>query len=108
MTTPKRITQASLCLRFYTGDGWTREEVRQLLREDKRLARVFPRYFDKRDPEVKGFEVDDGLPHDDCAYFAVYGRMQPFSADALAAHMEAAQWPTTQQTAQLPRPALPA
>jgi hypothetical protein len=86
MTTPKRITQASLCLRFYTSDGWTREDVRQLLREDKRLARVFPRYFDKRDPEVQGFEVDDGLPHDDCAYFAVYGRMHPFSADALAAH----------------------
>jgi hypothetical protein len=91
MTTPKRITQASLCLRFYRADGWTRDEVRQLLREDKRLARVFPRYFDKRDPEVKGFEVDDGLPHDDCAYYAVYGVSQPFSPDALAMHMEKTQ-----------------
>jgi hypothetical protein len=91
MSAPKRITQANLCLRFYRGDGWTREDVRQLLREDQRLARVFPRYFDERDVAGRVRELDDGLPHDDCAYFAVYDRMQPFSPDALAMHMEAAQ-----------------
>ena len=83
----RRIVQANLCLRFYRAAGWTREEVRQLLREDKRLARVFPRYFDVRDSAGCGsFELDDGLPHDDCVYFAVYGLSEPFSAEALAAH----------------------
>ena len=83
----RRIVQASLCLRFYRSAGWTREEVRQLLREDQRLARVFPRYFDGRDKAGNGsFELDDGLPHDDCDYFAVYGLSEPFSEEALAMH----------------------
>lgn len=83
----RRIVQASLCLRFYRSAGWTREEVRQLLREDQRLARVFPRYFDDRDQAGRGsFELDDGLPHDECEYFAVYGLSEPFSAEALALH----------------------
>ena len=83
----RRIVQSSLCLRFYTSAGWTREQVRQLLREDQRLARVFPRYFDDRDKAGRGsFELDDGLPHDDCDYFAVYGLSEPFSAEALADH----------------------
>lgn len=79
--------QASLCLRFYTSAGWTREEVRKLLREDQRLARVFPRYFDDRDKAGRGsFELDDRLPHDDCDYFAVYGSLDPFAPEALALH----------------------
>jgi len=41
-----------------------------LLAEDRRLARVLPRYFDARDQAGAGLELDDGLPHDDCAYFA--------------------------------------
>lgn len=83
----RRIVQASLCLRFYRSAGWTREEVRKLLREDQRLARVCPRYFDKRDPkDLSGFELDDGLPHDDCDYFAVYGVLDPFDPEALALH----------------------
>jgi hypothetical protein len=82
-----RIAQANLCLRFYTSAGWTREAVRQLLADDKRLARVFPRYFDGRDKAGQGsFEMDDGLPHDDCEYFAVYGSANPFSNDRLAEH----------------------
>jgi hypothetical protein len=81
-----RIVQANLCLRFYTRDGWTREAVRQLLRDDQRLARVFPRYFDERDKAGRGsFELDDGLPHDECDYFAVYGACEPFS-DEIAKH----------------------
>jgi hypothetical protein len=82
----RRIVQASLCLRFYTSLGWTREEVRKLLREDQRLARICPRYFDERDKAVQGQECDDGLPHDDCDYFAVYGVLDPFAPEALAAH----------------------
>lgn len=83
----RRIVQASLCLRFYRSDGWTREDVRQLLSDDQRLARVFPRYFDDRDKAGQyGFELDDGLPHDDCDYFAVYGVGEPFSPTALAEH----------------------
>jgi len=83
----RRIVQASLCLRFYRSAGWTRDDVRQLLREDQRVARVFPRYFDDRDKACRGsFELDDGLPHDECDYFAVYGASDPFSKDALAAH----------------------
>lgn len=81
------IRGASLCLRFYRSDGWSREEVRQLLREDKRLARVCPRYRDWRDEMTKdSFELDDGLPHDDCSYFAVYGVSDPFSAELLSRH----------------------
>jgi hypothetical protein len=61
--------------------------VRRLLREDQRLARVIPRYFDSRDKAGQGsFELDDELPHDDCDYFAVYGVGEPFSQEALAAH----------------------
>lgn len=83
----RRIVQASLCLRFYRSAGWTREDVRQMLREDQRLARVFPRYFDERDQAGRdGFEFDDGFPHDDCDYFAVYDAIEPFSAEALALH----------------------
>jgi hypothetical protein len=82
-----RIVQANLCLRFYTSSGWTREAVRQLLREDQRLARVCPRYFDERDKAGRGsFELDDGLPHDECDYFAVYGASEPFAPEALAMH----------------------
>lgn len=83
----RRIVQASLCLRFYRSDGWTREEVRHLLREDRRLARVFPRYFDSRDKIGMGLlELNDGLPHDDCDYFAVYDSSEPFAAESLLCH----------------------
>jgi hypothetical protein len=83
-TSKKRIVQANLCLRFYTSSGWTREEVRQLLREDQRLARVMPRYFDGRDKVHSGsVELDDGLPHDECDYFAVYGVTNPFRSEVL-------------------------
>jgi hypothetical protein len=82
-----RIIEASLCLRFYRSNGWTREAVRKLLCDDKRLARVMPRYFDERDKAGQGsFELDDDLPHDDCDYFAVYGCTNPFSRDELAKH----------------------
>lgn len=82
-----RISEASLCLRFYTSAGWTREAVRRLLKDDQREARVFPRYSDKRDQAGNGSnELDDGLRHDGCTYFAVYGDCEPFSATALAEH----------------------
>lgn len=82
-----RIVQANLCLRFYRNSGWIRESVRQLLKQDARLARVVPRYFDRqRDPRTPGFELDDGLPHDECDYFAVYGSCEPFDAKLLARH----------------------
>lgn len=85
-----RIIQASLCLRFLPCCGWTREAVRQLLRGDKRLARVCPRYYRSSHPvelHYRGtFEIDDGMPHDDCDYFAVYDTTDPFLPEALAAH----------------------
>ena len=82
-----RIVQANLCLRFYTSSGWTREAVRQLLSADQRLERVMPRYFDDRDKCGQGSnELPDGLPHDDCTYFAVYAICEPFSPEALAQH----------------------
>ena len=83
----RRIVQANLCLRFYRRNGWTREDVRKMLRDDKRLARVMPRYFDERDKAGQGsFELDDGLPHDECEYFAVYGACEPFDRNELAKH----------------------
>lgn len=85
-----KIIQASLCLRFYPKDGWTREAVRQLLADDKRLARVCPRYWSMSHPvemRYRGeFEVDDDLPYNDCDYFAVYGVIEPFDREALARH----------------------
>lgn len=46
-----------------------------------------PRYFDGRDKAGDGsLELDDGLPHDDCEYFAVYGACEPFDAAKLAKH----------------------
>lgn len=85
----KRIVKANLCLRFYRASGWTREDVRKLLCADQRLSRVVPRYFDERDKIRLGcnnFELDDGLPHEDCDYFAVYGVIDPFCPEALAKH----------------------
>lgn len=87
-----RIVQANLCLRFYRQDGWTREAVRLLLREDKQLSRVIPRYYDDRDRELMSrtgqqpFRLDDDEPHDDCDYFAVYDVLHPFSKESLAEH----------------------
>ena len=82
-----RIIQASLCLRFYTANGWTRSAVANLLKDDCRPARVMPRYFDERDKVGQGsFELDDGLDHDECDYFAVYDNHDPFLPDALAEH----------------------
>jgi hypothetical protein len=68
--------------------------VRQLLDGDQRLARVMPRYKldDGRDwVAYCSDELDDGLPHDDCEYFAVYVScdpfsFSPFSESALANH----------------------
>lgn len=85
-----RILQNHLCLRFRPIDGWTREAVRQLLKRDARLARVCPRYYGERDKaNGRGFEVDDGLPHDDCEYFAVYGGLdvrEHFDEQLLSQH----------------------
>lgn len=82
----RKIAEASICLRFYVSDGWTREDVRQMLASDKRLDRVVPRYFDERDPLLDGMELHDGLPHENCDYFAVYDKAEPFSLEALAYH----------------------
>ena len=42
------------------------------------------RYFDARDQTGnQGNELDDGLPHNDCNYFAVYDRSEPFDKEAL-------------------------
>jgi hypothetical protein len=49
---------------------------------------VIPRYYDRIRDQVsaKRWNLDDGLPHDECDYFAVYGHDEPFSAEALAEH----------------------
>lgn len=78
----RRVVQG-IVLRFYRSAGWTREEVRQLLKEDKRLERVIPRYFDQRDKVPANYELKDGLPHDECEYFAVYDVSDPFPEEAL-------------------------
>ena len=82
-----RIVEGSLVLRYHRSDGWTREAVRQLLDGDQRLAWVLPRYRDERDEIHHGMiELDDGLPHDECEYFAVYASFHSFSESALANH----------------------
>lgn len=82
-----RIIQASLCLRFYTANGWTRVAVANLLKDDLRVSRVMPRYFDDRDNVGHGtFELDDDLSHSECDYFAVYDKCDPFSSNFMERH----------------------
>jgi hypothetical protein len=78
------IREASLCLRFYTADGWTRSDVAELLKPIPTdmigycikipMFFVCPRWFDdkEKDGRYGGYQYATFEQHLDCAYYAVY------------------------------------
>jgi len=72
----KVIKAASLVDRFYTKDGWTREEVAKA--HGTTLKYVIPRWFKQgRDSYMlelwgKSCVLDDNEQYEYCDYFAVY------------------------------------
>jgi len=83
------IREASLVYRFYTDDGWTREDVANLL-HSKDITKVIPRYQNLLDDEM--IELDNGLvlnnnhSYSDAWYFAVYNSYEEFDLKLLAEH----------------------
>ena len=92
------IREASLCLRFYTADGWTRSDVVKLLDnptyrlkgEDKVVAiwYVCPRWFDDetQDNLYGGYLYKTSTQHLDCDYYAVYHSGVSFDEEKLKQH----------------------
>lgn len=86
------IREASLCLRFYTSDGWTRSDVVSLLKwvpEDiDPVYVVCPRWFDNKDKDGKyhGYLYKDCWQHLDCDYYAVYHPDVSFDEEKLKQH----------------------
>jgi len=84
-----RIVCASLCYRFYTSDGWTRQDVANLL-VDKDIHKVLPRWFDidtdESVPVTKDFLLEDNREYLDCDYFACYNHSHEFDNNKLMAH----------------------
>lgn len=86
------IREASLCLRFYTADGWTRYRVVELL--EKVPNRVIPchvvcpRWFDDgtQDRLYVGYEYKTSTQHIDCDYYAVYHPCVSFDEEKLKQH----------------------
>lgn len=76
------IRGANLVDRFYRSDGWTREDVANLIQweggKHPKIFYVIPRYFDDRDDEIREKSKFDVLlndfPYDDADYYAVYSR----------------------------------
>lgn len=86
------IREASLCLRFYTADGWTRYNVTELLEKvPKRVVPchvVCPRWFDnhKKDGEYGDYLYRTSIQHLDCDYYAVYHPDVSFDEEKLKQH----------------------
>ena len=87
------IREASLCLRFYTADGWTRSDVVELLYVmNKSNSPIYhyvcPRWFSNNDKDAKyrGFLYEDGWEHLDCDYYAVYHSGVSFDEEKLKQH----------------------
>lgn len=86
------IREASLCLRFYTADGWTRSDVVELLENVPKgvvpVHIVCPRWFDnhEKDREYGGYEYKTSTQHLDCDYYAVYHSGVSFDEEKLKQH----------------------
>lgn len=97
------IREASLCLRFYTSDGWKRKDVVELLFKINKSTinknpnnktptplyhYVCPRWFDNagKDAKYRGFLYEDGWEHLDCDYYAVYHSDVGFDEEKLKQH----------------------
>lgn len=87
------IREASLCLRFYTSDGWTRSDVAAMLTKHSTNLTpthyyVCPRWFDNADCDRKysGFMYSDNWEHNNCDYYAVYSEAVQFDEEKLKQH----------------------
>lgn len=86
------IRESSLCLRFYTADGWTRNDVVELLGKIPDgilpMHAVCPRWFDnhEKDSLYGGYEYKTSLQHLDCDYYAVYHPDVQFDEEKLKQH----------------------
>lgn len=86
------IREASLCIRFYTADGWTRYNVTELLENVPKgvvpCHVVCPRWFDDKtqDSLYSGFLYQTNLQHLDCDYYAVYHGGVEFDEEKLKQH----------------------
>ena len=85
------IREASLCLRFYTSDGWTRCDVVSLLKwvpeDTDPVYVVCPRWFDDaKDTVYRGWEYRTSEQHLDCDYYAVYHSGVSFDEEKLKQH----------------------
>lgn len=86
------IREASLYLRFYTADGWTRYNVIELLENVPNniipCHAVCPRWFDnhEKDGEYGGYEYKTSTQHLDCDYYAVYHPSVSFDEEKLKQH----------------------
>ncbi|MEZ9709440.1 hypothetical protein AB4254_12235 [Vibrio breoganii] len=82
----KIIRKSNLTYRFYTHDGWTRQDVADLLRS-KNINVVIPRYYEMdRDEWISTSMVRFSLPEtfanrdfSDCDYFAVHALHEEFT-----------------------------
>jgi len=88
-----KIYEASLCLRFYRSDGWTRSDVLNLLvnpiqEVDVSIYFVCPRWFvnSEKDTMYSGFLYRDYCEHNDCDYYAVYHPSISFDEEKLKQH----------------------
>jgi hypothetical protein len=86
------IREASLCLRFYTADGWKRYDVAELLENVPKgvvpVHIICPRWFDnhEKDKEYGGYEYKTSTQHLDCDYYTVYHPDVSFDEEKLKQH----------------------
>lgn len=82
-----RVVAANLCHRFYLDDGWSREQVAEML-ESGDITMVLPRWEDWKKDQV--LQTKMSAPADfncaDADYFAVYNTREQFCEEKLAKH----------------------
>ena len=80
-----KIIGASLCERFYSSNGWTRESVAELL-ADRNPEHVTPRWWDEVREYVDGKQVCRPVVEGETpVYFAVYVSV-PFVKERIEKH----------------------
>ena len=88
-----KIREASLCLRFYRSDGWTRSAVADLIMFPLAdlptpIHFVCPRWFSnsEKDQKYSGYLYRTSEQHLDCDYYAVYHPLVSFDEEKLKQH----------------------
>lgn len=88
--TKLRAVQASLAVRFYVADGWTRQAVAELL-ETENITAVLPSYYDgDKHNEINKLSTFFLMPEElnkeeyaDCDYFLVLSEAHKFNITKL-------------------------